>query len=45
MRQYISIDDNCEDYFVVLLNSIYTDKKTLTPIHTYETVATINKRK
>ena len=43
MKQYISIDDNCEKYFSVLLNTIYKDEQDL-PIHTFETVAVINRK-
>ena len=44
MKQYISIDDNSEDYFVVLLNTVSTDNYGV-PIYTFETVATINKER
>ena len=43
MKQYISIDNNCSEYFVVLLNTIYKDPITLTPIHTFETIGEILK--
>jgi hypothetical protein len=42
MKQYISIEDNCSEYFVVLLNTVSTDKFGV-PIHTFETIGEIPK--